>query len=217
VDGSSKIGAGAYDACTRGPDFDAKPVLPIVLVSAGIDRMKANTLIFSAACFVTTAACADALAIEPPAAPTALQPPAGQVLALAAAGSGVQIYECKPTQTDPSRYEWTFKAPEAELADASGHTLGKHYAGPTWESTDGSTVVGEMKAHDAGPDANAIPWLLLGAKSNSGSGVFAHVASIQRLQTTGGKAPATACGKDNAAQVARVPYKAMYYFYTSKP
>jgi hypothetical protein len=179
--------------------------------------MKANSLIFSTACLAIAAACTDALAIEPPPAPAALQPPAGQVLALAATGSGVQIYECKPTQADPSRYEWTFKAPEAELADASGNKLGKHYGGPTWESTDGSTVVGEVKAHEAGPDANAIPWLLLGAKSNSGSGVFAHVASIQRLQTSGGKAPTSTCAKDNVQAVARVPYKAMYYFYTPKP
>src|SRR5437016_7647191 len=28
----------------------------------------------------------------------------------------------------------------------SGRSLGKHYAGPTWESVDGSTVVGEAKA-----------------------------------------------------------------------
>ncbi|HEY0232788.1 MAG TPA: DUF3455 domain-containing protein [Dokdonella sp.] len=181
--------------------------------------MKTVLPIFSTACFCVGIAAAYTLAraVEPPDAPAALRPAADQVLALTAAGSGVQIYECKPAQADPSRYEWTFKAPEAELADATGHVLGKHYAGPTWESTDGSRVVGEVKAHDSGPDANAIPWLLLGAKSTSGAGVFGHVTGIQRLQTAGGKAPTTACGKDNAQALARVPYKAMYYFYTSKP
>ena len=179
--------------------------------------MKAITMMFSTTCVLTALASGLAFAIELPAAPAALQPPADQVLALTATGSGVQIYECKPTPADAARYEWTFKAPEAELTDANGHTLGKHYAGPTWESTDGSSVVGEVKAKDAGPDANAIPWLLLAAKSTSGTGVFSHVASIQRLQTSGGKAPTTSCGKDNAQAATRVPYKAMYYFYTPKP
>ncbi|MEP7044576.1 MAG: DUF3455 domain-containing protein [Dokdonella sp.] len=181
--------------------------------------MKASIVRFSSASLLLMLIplCAAASAIEPPQAPAALQPPSDQILSLQAIGSGVQIYECKPAQAEPSRYEWVFKAPEAELADASGRNLGKHYAGPTWESTDGSRVVGEVKAHDAGPDANAIPWLLLGAKSNAGAGVFAHVTSVQRLQTSGGKAPSSACGKDNAQEVARVPYKAMYYFYTTRP
>jgi len=179
--------------------------------------MKTTSLISCAACLSTLLACNAAFAIEAPAVADALKPPADQVLALTAIGTGVQIYECKPTPADASRYEWTFKAPEAELTDAQGHVLGKHYAGPTWASTDGSSVVGEVKAHDAGPDANAIPWLLLAAKSTSGAGVFSHVASIQRLQTSGGKAPTTACDKDNAQALARVPYKATYAFYTSKP
>ena len=32
--------------------------------------------------------------------------------------------------------------------------------------------------------------------------------------TVGGKAPATACGADNASAVERVVYSADYYFYT---
>ncbi len=74
-----------------------------------------------------------------------------------------------------------------------------------------------MKARDGGPDPDAIPWLLLGAKSNSGTGAFGQVRSIQRLQTVGGKAPSTPCSQDNAHQVARVTYKAVYYFYAAKP
>jgi hypothetical protein len=135
-----------------------------------------------------------------------LRPPAGQVLKLKLQGSGVQIYQC----TDGT---WKFQAPEAKLTDEHGRVLGKHYAGPTWESIDGSTVVGEVKAHEDGPDPRAIPWLLLQAKSTSGNGVFSHVRSIQRLQTTGGKAPSTACDASNANQMARVPYTAQYYFY----
>jgi len=159
---------------------------------------------------------ASARAVTPPDAPQELRAPADQVLALEARATGVQIYECSASQNQPARFEWVFKAPEAELFDTTGREIGKHYAGPTWESTDGSLVVGEVKARDAGPDPGAIPWLLLSAKSNSGTGVFSQIKSIQRLQTVGGKAPSTPCSQDNARQVARVPYKAGYYFYVAK-
>jgi hypothetical protein len=149
--------------------------------------------------------------------PESLRPPADQVLVLETFATGVQIYECSASKDQSDRFEWVFKAPEAELADSTGRRAGKHYAGPTWESTDGSMVVGEAKARDAGPDPNAIPWLLLGAKSNSGNGVFGQIRSIQRLQTAGGKAPSAPCGRDNARQVARVPYTATYSFYAARP
>lgn len=148
--------------------------------------------------------------------PEALWAPAGQTLALAAHATGVQIYECRPGK-EPAHFEWAFKAPEADLFDAAGKKIGKHYAGPTWESSDGSKVVGEVKARDDGPDVNAIPWLLLSAKSTSGSGVFARTASIQRLQTVGGKAPAGGCTEAQAGQEVRVPYSAMYNFYAAAP
>ncbi|WP_457389114.1 DUF3455 domain-containing protein [Roseateles sp. P5_E1] len=154
------------------------------------------------------AACASAP--KPPQVPAALQPPAGQALHLEALASGVQIYECQ-AKADGSGTAWVFKAPEATLRDRAGQSLGKHYAGPTWEGLDGSTVVGEIKARDPGPDAKAIPWLLLAAKSNGGSGVFSTTKSIQRVTTVGGVAPAEACTA--AGQVVRVTYTATYYFY----
>ena len=156
-------------------------------------------------------ACATSQAPAPPDVPAALRPPAGQAVYLEALATGVQIYECS-RKTDGS-FEWTFKAPEAALADRAGHTIGKHYAGPTWESTDGSSVVGEVKARDAGPTPSAIPWLLLAAKTNSGSGTFAGAKSIQRVSTTGGVAPKEPCTDARLKEVARVPYTATYYFY----
>jgi hypothetical protein len=156
-------------------------------------------------------ACAGSSALVPPEVPEALRPPPGQSLYLGALATGVQIYEC--SQKPDGSYDWVFKAPEAALADRSGRSLGKHYAGPTWESNDGSTVVGEVKARDPGPRASAIPWLLLAAKSNGGSGTFAAAKSIQRVDTVGGVAPAEACSAAKLKQVARVPYTAIYYFY----
>jgi hypothetical protein len=151
-----------------------------------------------------------------PLVPENLKVPAGQTLSLVSPATGVQIYECGAIKADPARFEWIFKAPEADLFDLSGKKIGKHYAGPTWESNDGSKVVGEVKARDDGPAATAIPWLLLSAKSTSGSGVFGRTQSIQRLYTVGGKALAGACSKAQLGREARVPYKATYYFYATK-
>jgi hypothetical protein len=150
-------------------------------------------------------------------APAALKVPNDQALAISARGTGVQIYECKPSATDSSAYAWTLKAPEAQLRYEAGKPLGKHYAGPTWEANDGSKVVGEVIAKDDGADAAAIPLLLLRAKQTSGTGVFGNVRFVQRLHTVGGKAPTTGCDKTYAETQVRVAYTADYYFYTTKP
>jgi len=152
-----------------------------------------------------------------PIVPEILRAPANQVLSLEAQATGVQIYECKSNRTDPARFEWIFKAPQADLFDRVGRKIGKHYAGPTWESNDESKVLGEVKARDDGPDPDAIPWLLLKAKSTSGSGVFGQTQSVQRVRTVGGKAPAQGCSQEQAGKEARVPYKATYYFYVAHP
>lgn len=149
--------------------------------------------------------------------PESLRAPASEVLSLEAAATGVQIYECKPSRDTPTRFEWTFKEPEADLFDKAGRKIGKHYAGPTWEANDGSKVVGVVKARDDGPRTGAIPWLLLSAKSTSGSGLLSRTTSIQRVDTVGGSAPNQACSQAHAGTQARVDYKATYYFYVAKP
>jgi hypothetical protein len=135
-----------------------------------------------------------------------VQAPQGSTLVFHAYATGVQIYRW-------SGSAWTFVAPAANLyADLGGHGLiGKHYAGPTWESVSGSTVVGAVQERCT-PDPSAIPWLLLHAQSASGPGIFGRVASIQRLNTVGGNAPTTAGAF--AGEVANVPYSAEYFFYS---
>ena len=134
----------------------------------------------------------------------------------AAKAQGFQIYQWLPKKEAPTQYEWVFKAPEADLFDAQGNKMGRHYAGPTWDSNDGSKVVGALKAHVDSKDAGAVPWLLLMAKSHGGSGMFSKVTSIQRLDTVGGKAPSTNVDVPKVGQELRVPYTATYYFYGSK-
>jgi Protein of unknown function (DUF3455) len=160
---------------------------------------------------VLLAACASQPVPVAPAVPPSLQAPAGSTLYLEALASGVQIYEC--SRKPGSTYEWTFKAPEATLTARSGQPLGKHYAGPTWEALDGSTTVGEVKAREPAPSPSAIPWLLLAAKSNSGSGTFANAKVVQRVTTVGGIAPTEGCTDSTIKKEARVPYSASYFFY----
>lgn len=146
-----------------------------------------------------------------PQVPPALQVPVGQTLYLEIVAKGVQIYQCA-RQPDGS-YAWSFKGPEATLNTLAGEPVGKHYAGPTWEALDGSTVVGEVKVKDPGPNPTAIPWLLLAAKANTGTGVFAETKSIQRLATEGGTAPTTPCTAEHLNEMARIPYAATYHFF----
>lgn len=170
--------------------------------------------LFAAA--VAVGGCAGPAGLPAPQVPAVLRLPAGQIVFLETLATGSQIYECAAKAAQPSAYEWTFRAPEATLVDGSGKVIGRHYAGPTWQSTaDGSSVVGEVKARDPGPDASAIPWLLLTAKAVSGPGVFGVTQSIQRVRTVGGIAPLAACSAANAGQIAKVPYQATYYFYAA--
>jgi hypothetical protein len=90
-------------------------------------------------------------------------------------------------------------------------------ARPTWESNDGSKVIGEVKGSEPSTDAKAIPWLLLQAKTHEGNGIFGRVNIIQRLETVEGKPPAEACDQSGSGKEVRVPYTAVYYFYASKP
>ncbi len=173
------------------------------------------SLLGFAALLIITAGCAttDSPATPPATVPASLQVPAGQVLLLKTRAVGVQIYECQASKDDPNKFDWVFKAPDAQLFDHSNKLVIKHFAGPTWQATDGSAVVGEVAAKDNGPDAMAIPWLLLRAKSTSGHGVLSRTQSVQRINTVGGKAPAGGCGASLAGSEVRMQYTAEYLFY----
>ena len=148
--------------------------------------------------------------------PEKLKPPANESLAIIAAAKGVQIYECRAKKDQVAVYEWAFVAPEAGLFDARGNRIGRHYAGPHWEATDGSKIAGTVKERADAPAADAIPWLLLSAKSVGAEGAFSKVTSIQRVNTEGGAAPKTGCSQATAGTQGRIAYTADYYFFTSK-
>jgi hypothetical protein len=189
---------------------------------------KVSSAVFAsvAPLFLAAAGCASSAAGARPEAsssacsgtmPPALAAPAGNELAFALDAEGVQIYSCSsPSGAADGNPTWAFQAPEATLLDGRGQLAGKHGAGPTWQSLDGSSVVG-TKVEGATPDPAAIPWLLLRASSHGGgAGRMADVTFVQRLQTSGGIAPSEGCSAASIGAVARVPYRAVYCFYRSR-
>jgi len=148
--------------------------------------------------------------------PAKLTPGAGESLAVIVPAKGVQIYECRAKADQAGQYGWAFVAPEADLFDARGGKIGKHYAGPHWESNDGSKIMGTVKERADAPQADAIPWLLLTTKSVGASGSFGKVTSIQRVNTVGGVAPKDGCSQSTLGAIGRVSYTADYYFFTVK-
>ena len=143
--------------------------------------------------------------------PPQLKPPEGTKLILHARGVGDQVYTCKQDVSN-SNYSWTFKEPKAQLFDEGGKLIGTHFAGPSWQLNDTSQVTGRVVAHVAPSDPDAIPWLLLSAGDHFGSGLMEHVSDIQRLNTSGGKAPATGCDAAHVGAETKVSYNADYYF-----
>ena len=148
--------------------------------------------------------------------PDRLKPEPQESLAMIVAAKGVQVYECRAKADRAGEYGWAFVAPEADLFDGNGRKIGTHYAGPHWESADGSKVIGRVKDSAAAPRADAIPWLLLTTKSVSSRGSFSDTTSIQRVNTVGGLAPASGCSQQSVGMTARVPYVADYYFLSAK-
>ena len=127
---------------------------------------------------------------------------------------GAQIYECRAKKDDPKAMEWVFVAPEADLFDVKGNKVGKHGAGPHWQSVDGSKVVGKAKAMAAAPRPDAIPWVLLTTSLAGPDGAFAKATSIQRINTVGGTIPAaTDCTAELIGKQGRVAYTADYVMF----
>ena len=145
-----------------------------------------------------------------------LEPPANQVPVLVAYGVGVQRYVCKEKEAAKSSFEWTLKEPQAKLADAGGHELGSHSAGPSWQLADGSKAVKKkLIASMAALQADAVPWLLIEIES-SGKGSLSGTQYVQRVDTIGGVAPATGCDQAHAGTTHDVEYRATYVFYAPR-
>ena len=155
--------------------------------------------------------------IAPTAVPAALSVPTGQHVVAHFHAVGAQVYACGPSTDAPAGFAWTLKRPDAELHDEGGAVVGTHGAGPTWTAHDGSSVVGKKVAQADAPEADAVPWLLVQAVSNSGDGILAHVTYVQRIATAHGKAPPSGCDTASVGTETRSSYTAEYYFYAAAP
>jgi len=155
--------------------------------------------------------------IARPQVPENLKVPDSEVVLLKALGEGKQIYVCGAKHGDESQFAWVLDRPQADLADEKGSVIGKHYKGPVWEAVDGSKIGGQVQQRANSPDGKAVPWLLLKATSHEGSGIFARVTYVQRVDTKGGLAPAAGCDKSHAGAEASADYQAAYFFYVPRP
>jgi hypothetical protein len=130
----------------------------------------------------------------------------GETLVATIHAEGAQIYECKADTA--GKLAWQFREPIATLL-TDGKTVGRHYAGPNWELSDGSRVAAKVAGRAPGATAKDIPLLKLEVTSQAGSGTLTGVTTIQRLNTKGGAAEG-AC--DTAGTFLNVPYSADYTF-----
>ena len=162
---------------------------------------------------VTLTGAAPATAVPSPNVPPSLVVPAGNVLYLVGHARGYQIYVCQPQPG--GGYAWVLQAPWAGLVDDSGRWVALHYGGPSWRAPDNSVIVAARVAGSPAPSSTAIPWLLLSVTSRSGppGGLFSATTYIQRINTTGGLAPAAGCDAAHVGALAPVFYTADYYFY----
>ena len=90
--------------------------------------------------------------------------------------------------------------------------IATHGAGPHWTARDGSTVIGRRDAGVSG-GAGTIDWLRLAVVSATGGDDgdrLAHTTYIQRINTTGGVAPAGPCADGARAEI---PHTADYVFF----
>jgi len=143
--------------------------------------------------------------------PDAIAVPSGLEPVLFAHAKGSQIYTCQ--QGASKHFEWTLKGPEAELKDRKDKVIGQHTAGPTWKLKDGSEVSGKPAAQVDSLDSESIPWLRIDVLTNSGKGALAHVTTIQRVHTHGGKPSNDVCDEAHKDAETKSEYTADYYFF----
>ena len=120
--------------------------------------------------------------------------------------AGAQIYVC--AKTAAGGLSWTFREPVATLLEG-GKTVGRDFAGPTWEFIDGSHVAGKVTSKVPGKTAQDIPWLKLSVDEPPESGLVAGATSILRSDTKGGNFEGSC---ENEGELHSQPYTATYTF-----
>jgi hypothetical protein len=167
--------------------------------------------------------------VSRPEVPANLEVPPGNKAFAEGHAAGTQNYVCLPSA---SGFAWTFFGPQATLFNGDADQIVTHFLSPnpfesgtpraTWQhSRDTSTVWALAIASSFDPGfvaPGAIPWLLLqvvGAQDGPDGGHKLTPATfIQRVNTSGGIAPAAGCASStDVGKKALVPYTADYFFY----
>jgi hypothetical protein len=167
----------------------------------------------------------------PPPVPANLEVPAGHRPYLAVHATGTQNYVCLPGASSTGLV-WTFYGPQATGFDRRDEQVMTHFlsanpveggtARPTWQhSRDTSAVWARPIASSTDPayvEPGAIAWLLLeivGTEDGPNGGRrLAPTTYIQRVETSGGQAPADGCATLGAKLF--VPYETDYYFFRAE-
>jgi uncharacterized protein DUF3455 len=125
---------------------------------------------------------------------------------------GAQIYQCKPDASKPAgqgvALVWQFREPIASLL-MDGQSVGRHYAGPSWELVDGGGVKGRTIRSTPAPGANDIPWLEVEVVGHLGKGALSEAVTVLRTNTKGGLAQGP-CKTEG--EYLSIPYSADYQF-----
>jgi hypothetical protein len=137
--------------------------------------------------------------------PDAIAAP-GETAVVTMHAEGAQVYECKADAG--GKLTWQFREPIATLM-LEGKTVGRHYAGPTWEHSDSSAVMAKAAGRAPGVAQQDIPWLKLEVTERRGSGILKDITTIQRINTQGGATDGTC---ERAGALLSMPYSADYVF-----
>ena len=155
----------------------------------------------------------DATWLTPPPMPPALVVPAGAT-GIHAHAVGAQIYTCTASggaDTGATTYARVSRL-RTPLYDESGVQVETHGPGRAGRTPTEASPTGRRwpsRIHRCRTRSRG----LLRVASTSGTGAFSDVTYVQRLSTTGGKAPATGCDSTTVGTDTRADYMADYYFY----
>jgi hypothetical protein len=143
--------------------------------------------------------------------------PTGNVRVATYFAVGVQKYKAEAIP-NTSDFKWVLAGPDASLYNANNVQVGTHGVGPHWTLSAGDNILGQHftpQKTSPSPDANSVDWLLLKPKDGTApTGIFADVDYIQRIATSGGRAPATA--PTSITDEVSVDYTAVYRFTKKK-
>lgn len=169
--------------------------------------------------------------VTPPPVPANLEVPAGHRAYLMTHATGTQNYVCLP-RTSGTGMGWAFLGPQATGFNERGEQVLTHYLSnnpfengvlrPTWQhSRDTSAVWAEPVRSSTDPayvEPGAVAWLLLeirGAGNGpTGGDRLSSTTFIQRVNTSGGVAPASDCLVLGSKLF--VPYETDYVFYQAE-